>query len=113
MDSAFTIIPRSETSSYVIARTYPLEAFTSIQQTKKGAPNQGRPRNPDQGAHRTAPGRRSLDGSAVQVPLRCFKGLAAQVGRFPRSSNLTPARRSNCHHGRNAGRLFLPRSVAR
>jgi hypothetical protein len=69
---------------------------------KKGAPNQGRSRNPCNRANKTAPGRRSLSGARskhrfcwIQEPVR------AQGCSFPGSSNLTLARRSDCHRGRH------------
>jgi hypothetical protein len=63
---------------------------------RKRAPTQGRSPNPDQGACRTAPGRRPLRGAAQALPLH-IKSLAAQVGRFRRSRNLTLRVNSSCH----------------
>ena len=60
-------------------------------QERNGAPYQGRSRSPDQGANRTAPGRRPFSGHSSQALLLFFKSLAAQVGRFPESRNLTRA----------------------
>ena len=52
------------------------------------AQNQDRSRDPDQGANRTAPGRRPFSGRSCQALLLFFKDLAAQVGRLSESRTL-------------------------
>lgn len=80
---------------------------------KKGAPNQRRSSNPDQGALQNSTGRRPSRGARAK---RCFcssRATVAQVGRFRGSSDLTLARRSRCLHGRTMAVVFLPGSVLR
>lgn len=58
----------------------------------KGAPDQGRSRNPDQGAQVNSTRPTLHFWNAVQALLHLFKSPKAQVGRFPGSRNLTHAR---------------------
>ena len=54
-----------------------MKSLVSTPKTK-GAPNQGRSSNPDQGALRTAPGRRPF-GARLKHCCFCCKSLAGQV----------------------------------
>src|SRR5262249_21074602 len=98
-------------------RSVPIEFFrsafglswmTSKRAKKKERRNQGRSPSPDQGAAKNSTWPTLPFGSAVQALLLCFKGLAAQVGRFRGSSSCRSRVFWVCPRSHNAATVMPP-----